>query len=164
VFIHAVEGYKVADELREYGAAAMVWTDWSSFKVEAYDATTYNAEMLKEAGVLVSLHSDDSQLSTRMNWEAGKLLRTGFNEEDALAMVTIMPARVLAVDEEVGSLEPGKDADFVIWNGDPLSTSTTAQQTWVDGRRYFDINEDHAAREEVERQRAMLIQLVLEQR
>jgi len=164
VFIHAVEGYKVADDLREYGAAAMVWTDWGSFKVESYDATTYNAEILREAGVFTTLHSDDSQLSSRMNWEAGKLLKSGISAEDALAMVTLIPATVLEVQDRIGSLEAGKDADFVIWSGDPLSTSTIAQQTWVDGRRYFDIDEDREARQEVERERALLIQRVLEQR
>ncbi len=164
VFVHAVEGYKVADEMREHGAAAMPWTDWSSFKVEAHDATTYNARILQEAGVLTTLHSDNSQLASRMNWEAGKMLRTGISEEDALALVTIMPAKVLGIQDRVGSLEGGKDADFVIWSGHPLSTFTRAHQTWVDGRKYFDLDEDRKAREEVERERAMLIQLVLEQR
>jgi imidazolonepropionase-like amidohydrolase len=164
VFIHALEGYKIADDLREHGAAAMAWTDWSSFKVEAFDATTYNVRILREAGVLTSLHSDDSQIASRMNWEAGKMLRTGISEEDALALVTIMPARVLGIDDRVGSLEPGKDADFVIWSGHPLSTFTLPHQTWVDGRKYFDVDEDRRAREAVERERAMLVQLVLEQR
>jgi imidazolonepropionase-like amidohydrolase len=99
-----------------------------------------------------------------MNWEAGKLLRTGISPEDALAMVTLIPATVLEVQDRIGSLEAGKDADFVIWSGDPLSTSTIAQQTWVDGRRYFDIDEDREARQEVERERALLIQRILEQR
>jgi imidazolonepropionase-like amidohydrolase len=164
VFVHALEGYKIAEEMREHGAAAMVWTDWSSFKVEAHDATTYNARILMEAGVLTTLHSDDSQIASRMNWEAGKLLRTGISEEDALSLVTIVPARVLGIQERVGSLEPGKDGDFVLWSGHPLSTFTIAHQTWVDGRKYFDVDEDRRAREEVERERAMLIQLILEER
>ena len=164
VFVHALEGYKIAEEMRDHGAAAMVWTDWSSFKVEAHDATTYNARILMEAGVLTTLHSDDSQIASRMNWEAGKLLRTGISEEDALSLVTIVPAEVLGIQERVGSLEPGKDADFVLWSGHPLSTSTIAHQTWVDGRRYFDLDEDRTAREAVERERAMLIQRILEER
>jgi imidazolonepropionase-like amidohydrolase len=98
-----------------------------------------------------------------MNWEAGKLLRTGVSEEDALSLVTINAARVVAIDDRVGSLEPGKDADFVIWSGHPLSQFTKAEQTWVDGRRYFSLDEDRVLRQRVEDERASLIQLVLEQ-
>jgi imidazolonepropionase-like amidohydrolase len=141
---------------------AAVWSDWSSFKVEAYDATTYNARILLEAGVVTSLHSDNSAISSRMNWEAGKLLRTGVSEEDALSTVTINAARVIDIDDRVGSLEAGKDADFVIWSGHPLSQFTKAEQTWVDGRRYFSLEEDAVLREQVQREHAQLVQLVLQ--
>ena len=77
---HGVEAYKIATELKASGVAAVVWSDWGAFKLEAYDATTYNARILMEAGVVTSLHSDDAEISTRMNWEAGKLLRTGVDE------------------------------------------------------------------------------------
>jgi imidazolonepropionase-like amidohydrolase len=161
---HGVEAYKIAPELAASGVGAVVWTDWSSFKIEAYDATTYNARILLEAGVLTSLHSDNSQLASRMNWEAGKMLRTGIDEEDALALVTSSTAKVLGIDDRVGSLETGKDADFVIWNGHPLSQFTKAEQTWIDGRRYFDVEEDRVLREQVQRERAQLIQAVLQDR
>lgn len=161
---HGVEAYKIASELAESGVAAAVWSDWSSFKLEAYDATTYNARILQEAGVVVSLHSDNSQLSSRMNWEAGKLLRTGVSEEDALAMVTLNAAKVVRIDDRVGSLEPGKDADFVIWNGNPLSQFTKAEQTWIDGSRYFSLEEDAVLREQVQREHAQLVQVVLQSR
>jgi imidazolonepropionase-like amidohydrolase len=163
-FHHGVEAYKLAPEIAAHGAAAVVWSDWSSFKIEAYDGITYNARVLRDAGVLTSLHSDDSQIATRMNWEAAKMLRTGYSEEEALALVTSNTARVLGIADRVGSLEAGKDADFVIWNGNPLSTATRAEQTWIDGRRYFDIEEDSQLREQVERERAQLIQLILSQR
>jgi imidazolonepropionase-like amidohydrolase len=114
-----------------------------------------------EAGVTVSLHSDNAQIASRMNWEAGKLLRTGLTEEQALSTVTLNAARVLAIDDRVGSLEAGKDADFVVWSGNPLSQFTRAEQTWVDGRRYFSLEEDAALREQVDDERQRLIQAVL---
>jgi imidazolonepropionase-like amidohydrolase len=158
---HGVEAYKIASELKKSGVAAVVWSDWGAFKLEAYDATSYNARLLMEAGVVTSLHSDDAEISTRMNWEAGKLLRSGVNEIDALSTVTNQAAKAVAIDGRVGSLEAGKDADFVVWNGNPLSQFTKAEQTWVDGRRYFSLEEDRQLREEVARQRAQLIQAVL---
>tara|TARA_B100001245_G_C22543342_1_gene272310 strand:- start:209 stop:526 length:318 start_codon:yes stop_codon:yes gene_type:complete len=97
-----------------------------------------------------------------MNWEAGKLLRTGVSEEDALATVTINAAQVLQIDERVGSLEAGKDADFVIWNGHPLSQFTRAEQTWVDGQRFFSLEEDQMLRQQVQSEKARLIQTILE--
>jgi imidazolonepropionase-like amidohydrolase len=162
-FHHGVEAYRLAPELAAHGAAAVVWSDWSSFKIEAYDATTFNARVLRDAGVLTSLHSDDSQIASRMNWEAAKMLRTGYAEEEALALVTSAPARILGIEGRVGSLEQGKDADFVIWSGHPLSTETRAEQTWIDGRRYYDIEEDRRLRAEVEAERSRLIQLILSQ-
>lgn len=163
-FHHGVEAYKVAPEIAAHGAGAVVWSDWSSFKIESYDATTYNARILHDAGVLTSLHSDDSQISSRMNWEAAKMLRTGMSEVDALALVTRNPARILGIDDRVGTLEPGKDADFVIWSAHPLSTAAAAEQTWIDGRKYFDAAEDRRMQQAVERERARLIQHILDQR
>ncbi len=158
---HGVEAFKIASELKASGVAAVVWSDWGAFKMEAYDNTTYNARLLMEAGVVTSLHSDDSEISTRMNWEAGKLLRTGVEEVAALSTVTNQSAKAIAIDNRVGSLEAGKDADFVIWSGNPLSQFTKAEQTWVDGRRYFSLEEDKAMREATARQRAQLIQAVI---
>ncbi|WP_353265520.1 amidohydrolase family protein [Gemmatimonas sp.] len=158
---HGVEAYKIADELKKSGVAAVVWSDWGAFKLEAYDATSYNARLLMEAGVVTSLHSDDNEISTRMNWEAGKLLRSGVNELDAMNTVTINSAKAIGIDDRIGSLDAGKDADFVIWNGNPLSQFTKAEQTWVDGRRYFSLAEDKVLREDIAKQRAQLIQAVL---
>ena len=158
---HGVEAYKIAPELAASGVAAVVWSDWGAFKLEAYDATVYNARILIEAGVVTSLHSDNSEIASRMNWEAGKLLRTGLTEEQALSTVTNGSAQAMAIDDKVGSLEPGKDGDFVVWSGNPLSQFTRAEQTWVDGRRYFSLEEDAAMREQIDRERTQLIQAIL---
>jgi imidazolonepropionase-like amidohydrolase len=158
---HGVEAYKIAPELAASGVAAVVWSDWGAFKLEAYDATNYNARILMEAGVVTSLHSDNAQIASRMNWEAGKLLRTGVGEEQALSTVTLQAAQAIAIDDRVGSLEPGKDGDFVVWNGNPLSQFTRAEQTWIDGRRYFSMEEDAAMREQIQDERTRLIQAVL---
>ena len=158
---HGVEAYKIAPELAASGVAAVVWSDWGAFKLEAYDATVYNARILIEAGVTTSLHSDNSEIASRMNWEAGKLLRTGLTEEQAMSTVTIGSARAVAIDDRVGSLEAGKDGDFVVWSGNPLSQFTRAEQTWVDGRRYFSLEEDAEMREQIERERTQLIQAIL---
>jgi len=158
---HGVEAYKIASELKASGVAAVVWSDWGAFKLESYDATSYNARLLMEAGVVTSLHSDNAEISSRMNWEAGKLLRSGVDEIQALSTVTNQAARAIAIHNRVGSLEAGNDADFVIWNGNPLSQFTRAEQTWVDGRRYFSLEEDAKQREEIAKQRAQLIQAIL---
>ena len=141
--------------------AAVVWSDWGAFKLEAYDATVYNARILIEAGVVTSLHSDNNEIASRMNWEAGKLLRTGLTQEQALSTVTNQAAKAVAINARVGSLETDKDADFVIWSGNPLSQFTRAEQTWVDGRRYFSLEEDAAMREQIDRERTQLIQAIL---
>ena len=158
---HGIEAYKIAPELAASGVAAVVWSDWGGFKMEAYDATVYNARILIEAGVVTSLHSDNAEIASRMNWEAGKLLRTGLTEEQALSTVTDQAAKAVAIDARVGSLEAGKDGDFVIWSGNPLSQFTRAEQTWVDGRRYFSIEEDAVMREQIDRERTQLIQAIL---
>jgi imidazolonepropionase-like amidohydrolase len=163
-FHHGVEAYKVAPELRAHGAGAVVWSDWGGFKIEAYDATLYNARLLHESGVLTSLHSDNSEIAARMNWEAGKMVRAGLSGEDALAMVTINTAALLGIDDRVGSLEEGKDADLVIWSENPLSQFTRVEQTWIDGRRYFDRTEDERLRGRVESERARLLQVLRNER
>ncbi len=156
-FEHTVEGYKIADVLREHGAAAIVWTDWSSFKMEAYDAIIYNARLLSEQGVLTSLHSDNTRLATRMHWEAGKIVGTGVDEIEAMNMITINPARILGIEHMAGSLEKDKHADFVIWSEHPLNGFAYAKQTWIDGRKYFDREQDRQTLKEVLKQKNELI-------
>jgi len=159
VFQHILEGYKVADIMAEHGAGGSSFTDWWAYKFEVYDAIPYNGALMHQEGVLVSFNSDSDELSRRLNTEAAKAVKWGgIPEEEALKFVTINPAKQLMVDKRVGSLEPGKDADFVIWNGSPLSTYTMCEQTWIDGRKYFDREEDRRLNEDATRQRAVLIQ------
>ena len=161
-FQHVLEGYKVAPELAAHGAGASAFSDWWAFKVEAYDAIPYNGALMHDAGVLVTFNSDSDELARRLNTEAAKAVKYGgVDEVEALKFVTLNAAKQLAIDAWVGSLEKGKDADFVIWNGHPLSTYTKCEQTWIDGRKYFDVDEDRRMRIEVEKERTRLIQKLL---
>jgi imidazolonepropionase-like amidohydrolase len=159
VFQHILEGYKVADVMAKHGAGGSSFSDWWAYKFEVYDAIPYNGALMHEQGVLVSFNSDSDEMARRMNLEAAKAVKYGgVAESEALKFVTLNPAKQLNVENRVGSLEPGKDADFVIWNGSPLSTYSRCEQTWVDGRKYFDIEEDKKLYNDVQRQRAALIQ------
>ncbi len=162
VFQHILEGYKVADAMAKHGAGGSSFSDWWAYKMEVYDAIPYNGALMYEQGVVVSFNSDSDELARRMNTEATKAVKYGgVPEEEALKFVTLNPAKQLKVDHRVGSLEVGKDADFVVWNGSPLSTYTKCEQTWIDGRKYFDIDEDRRMNDEVQKQRAALIQKAL---
>jgi len=157
-FEHGLEGYKVADEMAAAGAGASTFSDWWAYKMEAYDAIPYNGALMHDRGVLVSFSSDSAELARHMNLEAAKAVKYGgVDEQEALAFVTINAAKQLGLDHRIGSLENGKDADFVIWSGDPLSVYSIAEQTWVDGVREFDRQIDHQQRQEIERERAELL-------
>ena len=158
-FHHVLEGYKVADEMAAHGAGGSTFSDWWSFKMEAFEAIPYNAAIMQTRGVLASLNSDNADLARRLNLEAAKMLRYGgLAPADALAMVTINAARQLRVDERIGSLEVGKDADLVIWSGDPLSVFSIAESTFVDGQLLFDRKADLEHRERVTAAREALVQ------
>ena len=158
-FHHGLEAYKIIDEIAKLGAGVSTFSDWWAYKVEAIDGIPYNGAMLDKGGVLTSFNSDSNELARRLNTEAAKAVKYGgLSEEAALALVTINPARQLRIDGQTGSLEPGKDADFVLWNGHPLSGYTRAEQTWIDGRCYFDYTRDQQARREVATLREALIQ------
>ncbi|MFM1822576.1 MAG: hypothetical protein RI967_842 [Planctomycetota bacterium] len=137
-FQHVLEGYKVAPEIAAHGAGASSFSDWWAYKIEVMDAIPWNGAMLEKAGVLVSFNSDSDELARRMNMEAAKAVRYGnLAPEEALKFVTLNPAKQLGIDARTGSLEPGKDADFVLWNGDPLSAFTRCEETWIDGERRY---------------------------
>ena len=164
-FQHVLEGYKVADAIAEIGAGGSSFSDWWAYKFEVYDAIPFNGALLHQAGVLTSFNSDSNELATRLNTEAAKAVKYGgLPEEEALKFVTINPAKQLRIDDRVGSLEPGKDADFVIWNGHPLSSFSHAEQTWIDGRKYFDLETDRALQESAIAERERLIARALPER
>ena len=161
-FQHVLEGYKVAEILAEHGAGASTFTDWWAYKYEVMEAIPYNGALMQEIGVVTSYNSDSSELARRMNTEAAKAVKYGgLSQEEALKMVTLNPAIQLGIDEWVGSLEKGKDADFVIWSDNPLSTYAVCEHTWIDGKEYFNIVKDRQRRKEMERERNLLIQKIL---
>jgi imidazolonepropionase-like amidohydrolase len=136
---HVLEGYKVADEIAAHGAGASCFSDWWAYKFEVYDAIPFAGSLMHERGVTVSFNSDSSDLARRMNTEAAKAVKYGGTSEiEALKFVTLNPAKQLGIDARVGSLEPGKDADFVVWSGNPLDSRSVVLQTWIDGKKYFD--------------------------
>ncbi len=163
-FTHILEGYKVAPEMAAHGAGASTFSDWWAYKFEVYDAIPQNTCLMADAGVVTSINSDSSDLSRRLNSEAGKsVMHCGMAQEEAIKLATLNPAIQLKIDHRVGSLTPGKDADFVIWDGNPLSIHSRAEQTWVDGTLYFSRQRDAELREEVRAERQALIEKVLAQ-
>ena len=162
-FQHVLEGYKVADRLKEHGANASTFSDWWAYKYEVIDAIPHNGALMTDMGVNVSFNSDSNELARRMNTEAAKGIKYGnLTEEEALKLVTINPAIQLGIDKWVGSLEKGKDADFVIWNAHPLSTKAVCQETWIDGIQYFSIKKDLELRNRDKKIRNHLINKILD--
>jgi hypothetical protein len=164
-FTHILEGYKLAPEMHKHGTMASTFSDWWDYKFEVYDAIPYNAAMLEQQGVITSVNSDDAEMGRRLNQEAAKSVKYGgLADTDAIKLCTINPAKQLGIEKFVGSLEPGKDADIVIWDGNPLSAHAKPVQTWIDGRKYFDLNEDMAMRQQVIQQRAALVARVAKEK
>jgi len=161
-FQHVLEGYKVAKEIAAAGYMGSTFSDWWGYKMEAYDAIPYNAAIMHRKGVVVSLNSDDaggSDIGRRLNLEAAKIVRYGgVTEDEALAMVTINPAKQLKVEQYVGSIEVGKHADLVFWDKHPLSIQTKVEKVFIDGEVYFDRDKDIAERAQIEARKKGLIE------
>ena len=156
---HVLEGYKVAKEIAAHGAGASIFADSWGYKIEAYDAIPYNAAILTRAGVVVSMNSDSDERARRLNIEAAKAMHWGdLTEEQALRLITINPAIQLGIQDRVGSLEVGKDADVAIWNGHPFSVYSRVDTTIIDGTVYFDRQQDLAQRADLAKERATLEQ------
>ncbi len=138
-FQHVLEGYKIAKEIAAHGAGASTFSDWWGYKVEVIDAIPHNAALMTRKGVLVSINSDSAEHARRLPTEAAKSIKWGgLTEDEAFALVTINPARQLRIENRVGSLEPGKDADVVVWSHHPLSSYAIADRVYIDGTLYYD--------------------------
>ena len=156
-FQHVLEGYKVAKEIAAHGAGASIFADSWGYKIEAYDAIPYNAAIMTRAGVVVSMNSDSDERARRLNIEAAKAMHWGdLTEEQALKLITLNPAIQLGIQERVGSIEVGKDADVAIWNGHPFSVYSRVDTTFVDGAVFFDRQQDLARRADLAKERATL--------
>ena len=164
-FTHILEGYKVADKMAEHGVGASTFSDWWAYKYEVNDAIPYNAAIMQSQGITVAINSDDAEMSRRLNQEAAKTVKYGgMTELEAWKMVTINPAKLLHIDDRVGSIKEGKDADLVLWNNNPLSVYAKAEKTIIEGAVYFDLKKDKQQREAIKKEKALLINLMLKEK
>jgi imidazolonepropionase-like amidohydrolase len=154
---HVLEGYKIAPEIAKHGAGASSFADFWGYKLEAYDSIPYNSAIMTRAGVVVSVNSDDAGRARRLNIDAAKMMKYGgLSEQEALRLVTLNPAIQLGIDNRTGSIDVGKDADLVIWNGHPFSVYSRVEQTYIDGELFFDRDQDMKRRADLERERQEL--------
>jgi imidazolonepropionase-like amidohydrolase len=163
-FTHILEGYKVADKMKNHGVGASTFSDWWAYKFEVNDAIPYNGAIMHNAGVVVAYNSDDAEMSRRLNQEAAKAVKYGnISEEEAWKFVTLNPAKLLHIDDKVGSIKIGKDADLVLWNDNPLSIYAKAEKTIIEGVVYFDKQKDEAHRLAIAKEKNEIMgQLLLE--
>ena len=161
-FTHILEGYKVADKMKAHGVSASTFADWWAYKNEVMEAIPYNAAILTKMGVNVAINSDDAEMARRLNQEAAKAIKYGgLTEVEALKLVTLNPAKMLHIDDKVGSIKVGKVADLVLWTDNPLSVYAIADKTIIDGQIYFDREEDAKLQKDIKAERARLIAKLL---
>ena len=161
-FTHILEGYKVADRIKQHGSNVSTFSDWWAYKQEVKDAIAYNAAIMQKMGLNVCINSDDAEMARRLNQEAAKTIKYGgVSEDEAFKMVTLNPAKALHIADRVGSIKVGKDADVVLWSHDPLSIYAKALYTVVDGTIFFDREKDEDRRKSIREERNRLIQKML---
>jgi imidazolonepropionase-like amidohydrolase len=164
-FTHILEGYKVADKMAKHGVGGSTFSDWWAYKYEVNDAIPYNAAIMHNAGVTVAINSDDREMSRRLNQEAAKTIKYGgMSELEAWKTVTINPAKLLHIDDKVGSIKEGKDADVVLWSHHPMSIYAKVEKTIVDGKVFFDRNEDLKKRKAIKQEKSKLITMMLKEK
>ena len=164
-FTHILEGYKVADKMKAHGANASTFADWWAYKYEVIDAIPYNTAILTKMGINTAVNSDDAEMARRLNQEAAKSIKYGgLSEIEAWKTVTLNPAKMLHLDNRMGSIKTGKDADIVVWSDNPLSIYAKTEKTFVNGILFFDIEKDLQKREEIKKERARIIQKLLDEK
>ncbi|MDH3382152.1 MAG: amidohydrolase family protein, partial [Flavobacteriaceae bacterium] len=162
-FTHILEGYKVADKMAEHGVGGSTFSDWWAYKFEVNDAIPYNAAIMHNAGIVVAINSDNAEMARRLNQEAAKSIKYGgMTEEEALKFVTLNPAKLLHIDNRVGSIKVGKDADLVLWSDHPLSIYAKAEKTIIEGVTYFDLKRDEMMRSDIQKEKNELINMMLQ--
>jgi imidazolonepropionase-like amidohydrolase len=161
-FTHILEGYKVADKMKNHGVGGSTFSDWWAYKYEVKDAIPYNAAIMSREGVTVAINSDDAEMSRRLNQEAAKTVKYGgLSEIEAWKMVTLNPAKLLHIDDKVGSVAVGKEADVVLWSDHPLSIYAYAEKTIIQGQTFFDFEKDKELQERNRKERMRLIKAML---
>ena len=164
-FTHILEGYKVADKMAEHGVGGSTFSDWWAYKYEVNDAIPFNAAIMHNAGVTVAINSDDREMSRRLNQEAAKTIKYGgLSELEAWKTVTINPAKLLHIDDRVGSIKEGKDADVVLWSNHPMSIYAKVEKTIIEGKVYFDKEEDKKKRKAIAEEKSQLITMMLNEK
>ena len=164
-FTHILEGYKVADKMKAHGVGGSTFSDWWAYKYEVLDAIPYNAAIMHNAGVITAINSDDREMSRRLNQEAAKTVKYGgVSEEEAWKFITLNPAKLLHIDDRVGSIKVGKDADVVLWTDHPLSVYAKAEKTIIEGKVYFDMALEKKQREAIKKERSELINMMLQEK
>ncbi len=161
-FTHILEGYKVADKMAKHGAGGSTFSDWWAYKMEVKEAIPYNAALMAKEGVVVAINSDDAEMARRLNQEAAKTMTFGgMSEQEAWKMVTLNPAKLLHLDERMGSIKTGKDADLVLWNDHPLSIYARPDYTMIEGTIYFDYKADQEKQARIAKEKARIVQKAL---
>lgn len=161
-FTHILEGYKVADKMKEHGAGGSTFSDWWAYKYEVKDAIPQNAAIMHKMGLTVAINSDDAEMSRHLNQEAAKSVKYGgISEEEAWKFVTLNPAKLLHIDDQVGSIKVGKDADLVLWTGNPLSVYSKPVKTMIEGVVYFSLERDKKLRKRIDKQKNMITEQML---
>ena len=164
-FTHILEGYKVADKMKAHGINGSTFSDWWAYKWEVNEAIPYNGAIMHTVGVNTGFNSDDAEMGRRLNQEAAKaVLYGGVSEIDAIKFVTLNPAKMLHIDSVTGSLKAGKIADIVIWSDNPLSVYARAEQTFVEGAKYFDLQRNVELQKAAEAERARITQKMLNEK
>ena len=162
-FTHILEGYKVADKMKEHGVGGSTFSDWWAYKFEVNDAIPYNGAIMHSQGVTVAFNSDDAEMSRRLNQEAAKAVKYGgISEEDAWKFVTLNPAKLLHIDDKVGSVKVGKSADLVLWSDHPMSIYAIAEKTMIEGVVYYDYERATAQVEKIAEERNQIIKQMID--